>query len=122
MGAAPTSDLAPATGCGKVETGNLGEFDMGETLGRQLSTTDSRRAAAGWTGDAYSVIRCGAAVGFAQRWQSDAPAGTGRLADALRRCPEDGRGQVAARMLRAASPAPTGAVDYGSLRAGSIWS
>ncbi|MDQ6728304.1 MAG: hypothetical protein M3066_19400 [Actinomycetota bacterium] len=78
-------DLAAATGCGKVETGTLGEFDMSEVLARQLSAVDSRRAAAGWNGDGYSVVRCGAAVGLAERWQTDAPADAGRLVDALTR-------------------------------------
>jgi hypothetical protein len=81
--APPLPDLAAATGCGKVETGTIGEFDMSEMLGRQLGATESRRAAAGWNGDAYSVVRCGAAVGLADRWQADAPADAGRLFDAL---------------------------------------
>lgn len=81
----PVPDLAAATGCGKVETGALGEFDMSEVLARQLSATDSRRAAAGWNGDAYAVVRCGAAVGLAERWQADAPADSVRLVDALTR-------------------------------------
>jgi len=78
-------DLAATTGCTKVDSGTLGEFDMGEVLARQLSAADARKAATGWNGDAYGVVRCGAAVGFAQRWQTDAAGDAGRLADALSR-------------------------------------
>ncbi|MDQ2825413.1 MAG: hypothetical protein M3Y04_00350, partial [Actinomycetota bacterium] len=81
----PMPDLAAATGCGKVESGTLGEFDMSEVLGRQLNATDARRAAAGWNGDGYGVVRCGAAVGLADRWQTDTPADAARLVDALAR-------------------------------------
>ncbi|HEX3623365.1 MAG TPA: hypothetical protein VHT97_13710 [Acidimicrobiales bacterium] len=76
-------DLAAQTGCGKVETGTLGEFDMTEMLDRQLNSADSHSAAAGWNGDAYSVVRCGAALGLADRWQTDSPADAARLTDAL---------------------------------------
>ena len=76
-------DLAAATGCGKVDTGTLGAFDMAEMLDRQLTTAASSAAAAGWNGDAYSVVRCGAALGLADRWQADTPADGGLLADAL---------------------------------------
>jgi Zn-dependent peptidase ImmA (M78 family) len=78
-------DLAAATGCGAVDTGTLGEFDMIQILSRELSTGEARRAAAGWNGDAYSVVRCGSALGLADRWQTDNPADAGRLADALAR-------------------------------------
>lgn len=78
-------DLAAATGCGKVDTGTLGELDMAELLGRQLNKADSRAAAAGWNGDAYGVVRCGAALGLADRWQTDTPADTTELFDALTR-------------------------------------
>lgn len=83
--APPFPDLAAATGCTKVDNGTLGEFDMSEVLDVQLSATDAVKAVAGWNGDAYGVVRCGAAVGFAQRWQTDAPADAGRLTDALAR-------------------------------------
>jgi len=83
--APPLPDLAAVTGCAKVDNGTLGEFDMGEVLDEQLSATDARKAAAGWNGDAYGVVRCGAAVGFAQRWQSDTPADASRLTNALAR-------------------------------------
>ncbi len=78
-------DLALATGCGSVDTGTLGEFDMRQVLAEQLSTTDANGAAAGWNGDSYGVVRCGTALGLADRWQTDAPADAGRLADALLR-------------------------------------
>jgi hypothetical protein len=76
-------DLAAATGCGKVDDGTLGEFDMSQVLVRQLSTTESRRAAAGWNGDSFTVVRCGTALGLADRWQTDDPDAARRLADAL---------------------------------------
>jgi hypothetical protein len=79
----PLPDLVAATGCGKVDTGTLGEFDMAELLDVQLSSTDAHNGAAGWNGDAYGVVRCGAALGLADRWQTDTPADANRLADAL---------------------------------------
>jgi hypothetical protein len=78
-------DLAAATGCGPVDTGTLGEFDMAQVLARKLTTNDAENAAAGWNGDAYSVVRCGAALGLADRWQTDDMASATRLADALTR-------------------------------------
>jgi hypothetical protein len=78
-------DVALATGCGKVDTGTLGEFDMRELLAEQLAVNDARAAAAGWNGDAFGVVRCGTALGLADRWQTDDPAAAGRLADALAR-------------------------------------
>ena len=56
---------------------------MGELLDRQLSSAAAHAAAAGWDGDAYTVVRCGAALGLADRWQADNPADGGLLADAL---------------------------------------
>ena len=76
-------DVATGTACGKVGTGTLGEFDMAELLGAQLRDTDARAAAAGWNGDAYGAVRCGAAIGLADRWQADAPADAARLFTAL---------------------------------------
>ena len=81
----PLPDLAAATGCGQVDTGTLGEFDMAQILAREISGTDARNAAAGWNGDAFGVVRCGAALGLADRWQTDDPATAGRLTDALSR-------------------------------------
>ena len=81
----PLPDLAAATGCGHVDSGNLGEFDMAQVLAREISTTDARNAADGWNGDAFGVVRCGAALGLADRWLTDDPADAGQLADALSR-------------------------------------
>jgi hypothetical protein len=81
----PLPDVAAATGCGKVDTGTLGEFDMAQVLARKLPRTDAENAAAGWNGDAYSVVRCGAALGLAERWQTDDLASATRLTDALTR-------------------------------------
>lgn len=81
----PLPDLAAATGCGQVDTGTLGEFDMAQILAREINSTEARNAAAGWNGDAFGVVRCGAALGLADRWQTDDPAAAGRLADALSR-------------------------------------
>ncbi|HEV2758957.1 MAG TPA: hypothetical protein VGV86_05245 [Acidimicrobiales bacterium] len=81
----PLPDLAAATGCGQVDTGTLGEFDMAQILAREISSIDARNAAAGWNGDAFGVVRCGAALGLADRWQTDDPAAAGRLAEALSR-------------------------------------
>lgn len=78
-------DLAAATGCSLVDTGTLGEFDMAQILARKISDNDARNAAAGWNGDAFGVVRCGAALGLADRWQTDDPAAAGRLAEALSR-------------------------------------
>ena len=78
-------DLAAATGCGVVDTGTLGEFDMIQILSGELASNDAKRAAAGWNGDAYGAVRCGTALGLADRWHTDNPADAGRLADALAR-------------------------------------
>ena len=78
-------DLAAATGCGAVDSGTLGEFDMIQILSGELSSNEAKRAAAGWNGDAYGAVRCGTALGLANRWQTDNPADAGRLADALAR-------------------------------------
>jgi len=78
-------DLAAATGCGAVDTGTLGEFDMRQLLASEIASSDARSAAAGWNGDAFAVVRCGTALGLADRWQTDDAAGAGRLFDALAR-------------------------------------
>jgi hypothetical protein len=83
--APPLPDLAAGTGCGHVDSGNLGEFDMAQILAREITTTDARDAAEGWNGDAFGVVRCGAALGLADRWLTDDPADAGQLADALSR-------------------------------------
>ena len=78
-------DVAAATGCGSVDAGTLGEFDMVQLLATEISRTDAGAAAVGWNGDAFRAVRCGAAVGLADRWQADDAAAAGRLADALSR-------------------------------------
>lgn len=81
----PLPDVAAATGCGRVDTGTLGEFDMAQLLSEEISESDAREAAAGWDGDAYGTVRCGAALGFVDRWQAENPGEAGELADALLR-------------------------------------
>ncbi len=78
-------DLAAATGCSAVDTGTLGEFDMIQILSGELNSNDAKSAAAGWNGDAYGAVRCGTALGLADRWQADTANDAGRLADALTR-------------------------------------
>jgi hypothetical protein len=78
-------DLAAATGCGAVDAGTLGEFDMVQLLSGEISRTDANNAALGWNGDAFRAVRCGAALGLADRWQADDAGTAGRLADALSR-------------------------------------
>ncbi len=78
-------DLAAATGCGAVDAGTLGEFDMVQMLSAEITRTDASKAAAGWNGDAYRAVRCGTAVGLADRWVADNPAEATQLADALLR-------------------------------------
>jgi hypothetical protein len=78
-------DVAAATGCSSVDSGTLGEFDMAQLLAGEISRSDANSAAAGWNGDAFRAVRCGAALGLADRWQTDDAAGAGRLADALTR-------------------------------------
>ncbi|HEX2048466.1 MAG TPA: hypothetical protein VHF27_11915 [Acidimicrobiales bacterium] len=81
----PLPDLAAATGCAAVDTGTLGEFDMAQLLGEEISRSDARNAAAGWSGDAYGVVRCGAALGLADRWVAENAGEADELADALAR-------------------------------------
>jgi hypothetical protein len=88
----PLPDLAGATGCTAVDTSTLGEFDMSETLDQHLPTADAETAAAGWNGDAYGLVRCGTAVGLADRWRGDTPGDLAELADALGRWARDWSG------------------------------
>jgi hypothetical protein len=83
--APPLPDLAAATGCGKVDTGTIGEFDMSEMLAEQVNHADATSAAAGWNGDAYAVVRCGTAIGLADRWKTDSSADTADLVATLAR-------------------------------------
>ena len=78
-------DVAGATGCRPVRAGSLGEFDMRAMLGQHLDLTGSASAAKGWNGDAYSLVRCGSALGLVDRWEADRGADAARLAEALGR-------------------------------------
>ena len=78
-------NLASATGCSGLRTGMIGQFDMRALLDTHLSTSDSNRAADGWNGDAYGLVRCGTALGLADRWETDPGTDPARLVDALGR-------------------------------------
>ncbi|MCA1691388.1 MAG: hypothetical protein LC733_03980 [Actinobacteria bacterium] len=78
-------DLAAATGCQRVRSSGLGEFDMREVLDQHLGSDEAARAAQGWNGDAYALLRCGNSLGLVDRWEADAGADAGRLVDALGR-------------------------------------
>jgi hypothetical protein len=81
----PLPDLAAATGCAEVDVATVGEFDMTQILDRHLPQAEARRAAMGWNGDAYVLVRCGTALGLADRWQADSPSDLAELADSLAR-------------------------------------
>ncbi len=78
-------DLAAATGCAPVTSGAVGMFDMRAVLSQRLSMSDARRAVDGWNGDAFRLVRCGTALGMADRWDTDSGADPGRLVDAVNR-------------------------------------
>jgi Zn-dependent peptidase ImmA (M78 family) len=101
-------DLAAATGCGAVDTGTLGEFDMIQILSGELASNDAEKAAVGWNGDAYGAVRCGSALGLADRWQTDTPADAGRLADALARWARGWSGATRAADADGRVTGPTG--------------
>ncbi len=91
----PLPDVAAATGCRTVRSGVMGEFDMRELLAEELGASEAQRAAEGWNGDTYSLVRCGNSLGLADRWETDPGVDAGRLADALSRWSRgwsDGRG------------------------------
>jgi hypothetical protein len=77
-------DLGAATGCRALRTGILGEFDMRAILDEHLPNTDASRAAAGWNGDTFGLVRCGSSLGLADRWTTDPGTEPSRLVDALR--------------------------------------
>lgn len=76
-------DVAAAASCTPVRAGTLGQYDMRELLDLHLSAGDAGRAAEGWNGDSYRVVRCGTALGMADRWETDAGADPARLVTAL---------------------------------------
>jgi hypothetical protein len=78
-------DVAAGSGCGRVRAGALGQFDMTQVLDEYLSPTEASRATEGWNGDAYALVRCGSALGLADRWETDSGSDAGRLFDALGR-------------------------------------
>lgn len=78
-------DLAATTGCGAVDAGTLGEFDMVQMLSGEIVRADARNAANGWNGDAFVAVRCGSALGLADRWVADNSTEATQLADALAR-------------------------------------
>ena len=64
-------DLAAATGCASLRTGEVGEFGMTEILDEQLDEKTSSTASTGWNSDRFATVRCGGASGprgFADRW------------------------------------------------------
>jgi len=77
------SDLATATGCGAVDAGVLGEFDMAKVLREHVTTARAERAAAGWNGDSFGVVRCGSTLGLADRWRTDTASDAAELVQAL---------------------------------------
>jgi hypothetical protein len=83
--APPLPDLAAASGCSKVDDGTLGEFDMAELLAPQVGRSVADQAAAGWNGDAFTVVRCGSALGLGDRWRTDTNADATALTEALAR-------------------------------------
>ena len=78
-------DLAAATGCTVLDTSTIGEFDMIEVLDMHLPAAEARKAAGGWNGDAYGLVRCGTAFGMADRWRADSAGDLTELADSLGR-------------------------------------
>lgn len=76
-------DVAGAAGCQAADTGSIGEFDMTQLLGVHLPDPVAAKAAAGWNGDAYALVRCGSAVAMVDRWRTDSPADLDELAGAL---------------------------------------
>ena len=78
-------DVPQAAGCQRLEVGAVGEFDTAQILDEQLTAADSERAAAGWDGDSFVLVRCGTAAGVVDRWQAESDADAVELEQALRR-------------------------------------
>lgn len=81
----PLPDMAAATGCTGLRKGIVGQFDMRALLDEHLPQADANRAAEGWNGDAFSLVRCGTALGLVDRWRTDGNTEATRLVDALYR-------------------------------------
>ncbi|HEX6596761.1 MAG TPA: hypothetical protein VF045_07490 [Acidimicrobiales bacterium] len=81
----PLPDVASASGCSGLRTGILGQFDMRALLDEHLTATEAGRAAEGWNGDAFSLVRCGSTLGFVDRWRTDGNTEATRLVEALNR-------------------------------------
>src|SRR5439155_10876979 len=79
----PFPNLASATGCAPVRTSTLGEFGMAELLQEHTDESSASQDATGWDGDLLSSVRCGQALGLADRWVADDDIGARRLAGAL---------------------------------------
>jgi len=79
----PLPAIDRGTGCSPVRSGTLGEYEMAELLSDQIDPGDATDAAAGWSGDSFAVVRCSAALGLAEIWDSDTNAAAARLAAAL---------------------------------------
>jgi hypothetical protein len=78
-------DVAGAAGCQAADSGNVGEFDMSQLLGLHLDDGAAAKAAAGWDGDAYTLLRCGPGVAMVDRWHADSQADLDELAAGLSR-------------------------------------
>ncbi|MFP5319602.1 MAG: hypothetical protein ACLGI2_15070 [Acidimicrobiia bacterium] len=78
-------DVAAASGCTGLRTGIVGQFDMRFLLDQHLPQADADRAAEGWDGDAFSLVRCGSALGLVDRWRTDGNGEAARLVEALNR-------------------------------------
>ena len=81
----PLPDVAAATGCAGLRTGIVGQFDMRFLLDQHLPQADANRAAEGWNGDAFALVRCGSALGLVDRWRTDGNTEATRLVEALNR-------------------------------------
>jgi hypothetical protein len=98
----PLPDVAAASGCAGLRAGIVGQFDMRALLDEHLTATEAGRAAEGWNGDAFSLVRCGSTLGFVDRWRTDGNTEATRLVEALNRWAGPWSGN------RAATPAGDG--------------
>jgi hypothetical protein len=61
-------------------------------LAQQVKQSEALSAAAGWNGDAYGVVRCGTAIGLADRWKTDTPGDAADLVTTLTKWARDWSG------------------------------